>query len=47
MYTEMTEYRHFKSVHEISLFCSPKSEGLVRRRVLVGQVGQVGAGSSV
>ena len=47
MYTEMTNYRHFKSVHEMYLFFSPKSEGLVRHRVFVGRLGQVRADSSV
>ena len=39
MYTKMTNYRHFKSVHKISRFSGPKSEGLLRHRVFVGLAG--------
>ena len=36
MYTKMTNYHHFKSIHEIFMFSRPKSEGLVRHRVFCG-----------
>ena len=40
MYTKMKNYRHFKSAHKISLFSSPRSEGIGRHRAFVGRLGR-------
>ena len=39
MYTKTSIYRHVMSINAISLFFSPKLEGLVRHRVFSGQSG--------